>query len=325
MFGYVSIADLTHDVRAHLHRIPRDIDLVVGIPRSGMIPAYLIGLYTNRIVIDVNGFIHNRMPGKGCTRAAGVSIEAPQAAKHILLVDDSIASGQSLQKALQSVSESGFRGRISTCAAIAHPSKTRDVDLHFRVLPHPRIFEWNAFHHTHVEKSCFDLDGILCIDPCDEDNDDGPRYLRLLATTEPLIRPTMRIGHIVSARLEKYRGPTEEWLRSNGIRYGELHLIDLPNAAERRRLSAHCPHKAKVYRDTAATLFYESDLGQAQQIAKLSGKPVLCTQNMALQLPTGVQLGASVRHAGYALRRPLGRLKSWVRQQMNGAPAAARR
>ncbi|MET0660399.1 MAG: hypothetical protein ABW110_19825, partial [Steroidobacteraceae bacterium] len=88
---------------------------------------------------------------------------------------------------------------------------------------------------------------------------------------------------------------------------------------------AHGPHKAKVYRDTGATLFYESDLGQARQIAKLSGKPVLCTQNMALQLPSGLQLGASMRHARYALHRPLGRLKSWVRQHTTGSPAAARR
>ncbi|MET0658513.1 MAG: phosphoribosyltransferase, partial [Steroidobacteraceae bacterium] len=157
MFGYVSIADLSDDVRANLHRIPPDIDLVVGIPRSGMIPAYMIGLYTNRVVVDVNGFLDNRTPGKGCTRAAGVNITEPQAAKHILLVDDSIASGQSLQNVLRTVSGSGFRGRITTCAVIAYPSKTCDVDLHFRTLPHPRIFEWNAFHHTHVEKSCFDL------------------------------------------------------------------------------------------------------------------------------------------------------------------------
>ena len=35
MFGYVSIADLSHEVRNNLHRIPRTVDLVVGVPRSG--------------------------------------------------------------------------------------------------------------------------------------------------------------------------------------------------------------------------------------------------------------------------------------------------
>jgi uncharacterized HAD superfamily protein/hypoxanthine phosphoribosyltransferase len=312
-------------VRANLHKIPHDIDLVVGIPRSGMIPAYMIGLYTNRAVVDLTGFLDNRTPGKGHTRTIGVDVAAPQAARHILLVDDSIASGQSLQRVLATIASTGFAGRVTTCAAITLPSNACSVDVSFREVPHPRIFEWNAFHHSFVEKSCFDLDGILCVDPCNEENDDGPRYLQFLGGATPLIRPTRRIGHIVSARLEKYREPTEQWLKAHGIEYGKLHLIDLPSGAERRRLGAHCTHKASVYRDTGAVLFYESEAGQARQIAKLSGKPVLCTYDMTLQMPSGVQLGAPLKHARWRLQRPLGRLKGWLRQQLNGAPAAVSR
>jgi uncharacterized HAD superfamily protein/adenine/guanine phosphoribosyltransferase-like PRPP-binding protein len=315
MFGYVSIAQLSADIRTKLHTVPRDIELVVGIPRSGMIPAYMIGLFTNRLVVDLETFLANGQAGHGQTRAVGAKLVEPFAAKHILLVDDSLRTGDSMKRCVQRVRDAGFKGKVTTCAVIVVPEKGVEVDLFFREMPHPRIFEWNAFHHPQVANSCFDLDGILCVDPTSHENDDGPRYLEFLRTARPLIIPTQRIGHIVSARLEKYRAQTEKWLADHDISYGQLHLIDLPSAAERRRLGSHASHKAKIYKDTNAILFYESDLKQAREIAQLSGKPVLCIADMALYLPGGLKVDSHIKTAKWHLERPIGRLKGWLRQQ----------
>jgi uncharacterized HAD superfamily protein len=216
---------------------------------------------------------------------------------------------------VQRVRDAGFKGKVTTCAVIVVPEKGVEVDLFFREMPHPRIFEWNAFHHPQIANSCFDLDGILCVDPTSHDNDDGPRYLEFLRTARPFIIPTQRIGHIVSARLEKYRAQTEQWLADHNISYGQLHLIDLPSAAERQRLGNHASHKAKIYKDTNAILFYESDLKQAREIAQLSGKPVLCIADMALYLPGGLKVDSHIKTAKWHLERPIGRLKGWLRQQ----------
>jgi uncharacterized HAD superfamily protein/adenine/guanine phosphoribosyltransferase-like PRPP-binding protein len=315
MFGYVSIAQLSADIRTKLHTIPRDIELVVGIPRSGMIPAYMIGLFTNRLVVDLETFLANGQAGHGQTRAVGARLVEPFAAKHILLVDDSLRTGDSMKRCIDRVRGAGFSGKVTTCAVIVVPEKGIEVDLFFREMPHPRIFEWNAFHHPQIANSCFDLDGILCVDPTSHENDDGPRYLEFLRTARPLIVPTQRIGHIVSARLEKYRAQTEQWLADHNVSYGQLHLIDLPNAAERRRLGTHASHKAKIYQDTNAILFYESDLKQAREIAQLSGKPVLCIADMALYLPGGLKVESHIKTAKWHLERPIGRLKGWLRQQ----------
>jgi uncharacterized HAD superfamily protein/hypoxanthine phosphoribosyltransferase len=315
MYGYVSVADLSCDIRAHLHEIPPDVDLIVGIPRSGMIPAYMIGLFLNRLVIDLDNFLQNGHAGHGQTRPVAAQVGTPFGAKHILLVDDSLATGLSMRKCLDRIRGAQFRGRITTCAAIVAPSRHWDVDVFFREVPYPRIFEWNAFHHPDISNSCFDLDGILCLDPTDDENDDGPCYEKFLASARTLFRPTQRIGHIVSARLERYRAQTEGWLAQAGIQYGQLHLIDLPTAAERIRLGAHSVHKAKVYTETGAVLFYESDLKQAQEIAQISGKPVLCTANMSMQLPGGMSLATTIRNARWWLRGPLGRAKGWLRHQ----------
>jgi uncharacterized HAD superfamily protein/orotate phosphoribosyltransferase len=319
MFGYVSFAQLSTAIRTQLHAIPCDVDLIVGIPRSGMVPAYQIGLFLNRLVCDIDSFIADGSIGHGHTRKLGIELESLRQARHVLLVDDSIATGGSMQKALARIQESGYTGKVSTCAAIVAPSHQSSVHISFITLPLPRLFEWNAFHHACVENACFDLDGVLCVDPTAHDNDDGPRYEKFLSNARPLFRPTLRIGHIVSARLEKYRGLTEDWLGANNISYGKLHLVDLPSRAERIRLGAHCSHKIRVYRETGASMFYESDVGQAHEIAQGSGKPVLCVDDMSMVMPGASHLAATAKSALWRLHYPLGRVKGWLKQQMRSS------
>lgn len=321
MYGYVSFSQLSIAIRTQLHAVPPDVDLIVGIPRSGMVPAYQIGLFLNRLVCDIEAFLADGAISHGHTRKLGVALNSLRQARHILLVDDSIATGGSMQKALARIQESGFSGRISTCAAIVAPSQKDGVQVSFITLPHPRLFEWNAFHHACVESACFDMDGVLCVDPTSHDNDDGPRYEKFLSSARPLFRPTLRIGHIVSARLEKYRSLTEDWLAANNISYGSLHLVDLPSKAERIRQGAHCSHKIRVYRDTGASMFYESDLGQAREIAQGSGKPVLCVGDMSMVMPGASHLGAAAKSALWRLHYPLGRAKGWLKQQLRSSRA----
>ena len=45
--NYRNIDDLNHCILQHLSILPRDFDLIVGIPRSGMFPANLLALYLN--------------------------------------------------------------------------------------------------------------------------------------------------------------------------------------------------------------------------------------------------------------------------------------
>lgn len=315
MIGYMSVADLAQVIRGNLDRVPRSVDLVVGIPRSGMIPAYLVGLFMNRLVVDLHVFLADGVAGHGSTRPVAASVASPLAARHILLIDDSLTSGASMTAALAQV-RAVYAGRVTTCVAIGHPARRDAVDVTFSDVPQPRLFEWNAFHHPEVSNACFDLDGVLCVDPDETDNDDGDRYRRFLENARPLFRPTRPLGHVVSARLEKYRPLTERWLAAHGVQYGRLHLIDLPSHAERRRLGNHAAHKARVYRETGAFLFYESDSGQARDIANLAGRPVLCTADMRLHLPGALHVGSGFERIKWRLKRPVGHLKSWLRREM---------
>ena len=95
----------------------------------------------------------------------------------------------------------------------------------------------------------------------------------------PLIIPTVKIGCIVTSRLEKYRAQTEKWLAEHNVEYGELIMLDA-TAQERSTKGLHAPFKAKIYKEKRDMhLFIESNPSQASAIMEMTHKPVYCTQN----------------------------------------------
>jgi uncharacterized HAD superfamily protein/adenine/guanine phosphoribosyltransferase-like PRPP-binding protein len=313
MIGYMSFAEMSENVRAGSHRVSRDVDLIVGIPRSGMIPAYLLGLYRNLPVVDLPTFIKGGNPENGGRNMQSDS-RTIHDARNILLVDDSILSGSSMRTGVNRIREAGFSGEVTTCAVVVEPSRTEYVDLSFCAMPTPRFFEWNAFHHSYiVESACMDMDGVICVDPNPEDNDDGPRYRNFLETAALKCRPTGHIGYIVSSRLGKYRCATESWLSRNRIDYGELILLEGATAKERNKLRLHAPFKARIYTEKNSPIFFESDAKQAEEIAKLSGKPVLCVESMQMDYPP-LRSWPLRQVVKWKLAEPIGRIKAWRRR-----------
>lgn len=285
MTGFMSFAELSAVVKDGMTKVPDHIDMVVGIPRSGMIPAYMIGLFRNLPVIDLPGFVCGDVAAHGSRPINGEASRA-NSARSILLVDDSLSSGGAMKRAREQVAASGYAGRLTTCVAIIEPLEEASADIYFRKMPGPRCFEWNVFHLPSIlQSACFDLDGVFCEDPSETQNDDGLHYEEFLRTAAPRFTPSGWIKQIVSSRLEKYRALTEEWLARHGIHYGTLSLLDLPSAAVRRKLAIHASYKAEVYRRTDSDIFIESDPQQADNIARLAGKQTLCTATMQMYYP----------------------------------------
>lgn len=279
-----SIKNLYEDVWSNLHRIPDDIDLVVGIPRSGMLPATIIALARNVPLADLEGFVEGRLLSTGHTRR-DTDLEPTRRFRHVLVVDDSCRTGESLREARAKLAGMANPPRFTFVVGYGPVTPAPEVDIALATVPEPRVFEWNVMHHPLVSRSCFDIDGVLCVDPLEHQNDDGPAYLEFLKRAVPLHRPRRQIAMLVTSRLEKYRAETEDWLARNGVNYGELRMLDVPDAETRRRLRLHGSFKAQVYRESDCALFIESELHQARDIARLSGKPVLSLQGPEMIVP----------------------------------------
>jgi uncharacterized HAD superfamily protein/hypoxanthine phosphoribosyltransferase len=276
--NYRGISDLNNIILKQLSILPRDIDLIVGIPRSGMLPANLLALYLNKPYTDIDSFMNGHIYKAG---ARGQFIRSTEYTK-ILVVDDSVASGSALNECRERLRHLEDRFVIEYCGIYVAPGKERSVDYYFEVVSLPRYFQWNIFNHTSLEKACFDIDGVLCVDPRPEENDDGDRYKQFLLTAAPLFLPGARIGTLVTSRLEKYRYETETWLRENGVSYDRLIMLDLPDMAARQQTNSHAIHKAKAYASGPHTLFVESDPGQAAEINRQTKKPVFCTDRFEM-------------------------------------------
>lgn len=165
-------------------------------------------------------------------------------------------------------------------------------DMVFETVPRRPVFPWNFLDHDGLDRCCFDIDGVLCENPTPWQNDDGLRYRAFLESARPLHRPRGEIGWLVTSRLEKYRPLTEAWMAKNGISYRELRMIDLPTKEARLRARCHASFKAECYRQTDAELFIESDLQQAQEIARLTRRRVLCVDAMTLIDPDATRAHA---------------------------------
>ena len=268
--------DLYFDILDWTVSLPRDIDTVIGIPRSGMIVASMISQIRNIRMGSVQSLLlgeyeygHRVIPG----------IE--NLPRKILVVDDTLKRGRTLFKIKQRLQN---LDNISYGIVYVTPGKESCVDFYYSTLESPRPFLWNVFHSLYLDKMCVDIDGVLCIDPTPEENDDSINYQKFLTNAIPLYIPTCPIHSIVSSRLEKWRKLTEEWLKKYNIKYNNLILSSHRTAEERRLANDYAERKAEYYIKTGneIELFIESNFYESRIIKELSGKPVLWTGKMEL-------------------------------------------
>ena len=101
MVYFRSMSDLTRAIRNNMNSIyDLNPDIVVGIARSGMIPATYISNLLQIPVTDSDSFIAGRTLGHGLTRP--LPTWCPDANRYTrpLVVDDSILSGGSMTRAV---------------------------------------------------------------------------------------------------------------------------------------------------------------------------------------------------------------------------------
>lgn len=272
--------DLVNCIHKNISKIPHDIDLVVGIPRSGTMVANIIALSLNLPFMDIEDYLNNRVIATGTTRKCQNWIRSVEQAKHILIVDDSVSSGKAVRETKERLK--GRNEKYTYLAVYALTVSCKMVDIFLEICEQPRMFEWNYMHHWALEYCCMDIDGVLCEDPTFFQNDDGKKYEKFLEEVVPKYIPTQKVGYLVSCRLEKYREKTEEWLRKYHVEYGKLILVDNVSAKERAIEFDHARYKADFYKETDAIIFFESNYDQALRICQLSGKPVYCVDNRKL-------------------------------------------
>ena len=117
--NYKSYKDLSLTIDKNLFKIPRDIDLVVGVPRSGMLPATMIGQILNKPVVALDSYIDGKIYEIGLYRRPQALATAISEIKKVLIVDDSINSGNSMNKVKEKVGNSD-RHNVDTVYGVVY-------------------------------------------------------------------------------------------------------------------------------------------------------------------------------------------------------------
>ena len=281
---YISFDDLTQTIRKNIFKVPRDIDFIIGVPRSGMIAASIISSYLNVPLIDVNSFIAGLEPTGGSR--LNYFTKNHQKTGKALVVDDTVFGGTAMNNTKKKLSSQTDLSFIYMCVYLEGVgSNVVDVyleDVRQYTDENNRIvlYEWNIFqHHNKFMETClYDIDGVFCVEPPDERNEE--EYLKYITNAIPMFIPRTKLGGIVTYRLSKNREITEKWLAEQSIQYNELIMFKADSWQERHdsRISSEM-FKATIYAERPnAKLFVESSDYQAQRIAQMSAKPVFCVE-----------------------------------------------
>lgn len=278
---FVRSSQFQFDILNLIAKIPPDVTAIAGVARSGLSAATMLSMYLHLPMVTIRQTMNDVVQTGNGWRLGGTKHVNPRTEK-ILVVDDTVMTGNSL-KAIKPLIDREF-GNAVYAAVYVNPKALLKPDIWSVDLPWPHILEWNVFNSILSPSAAMDFDGILCHDCPPGSDDDGPKYLDFIRNAKPLYMPRRcPIPLIVTARIERYRADTEDWLRRHGIRWNRLVMHPAATLAERRRDNI-AAFKARHYTAWAAKhkatpgpiIFFESEDGQAREIARMSKLLTIC-------------------------------------------------
>ena len=251
---------------------------VLGIPRSGMLPASMIAIWLNLPLYTINSISGDIEPMSGCEKFGGGRMRRHEdSGGKLLVVDDTVFAGRAMADIKEKINQDAVYATV-----YAHPNSLNKVDFFAKELAPPHILEWNLFNCSYIESTLLDFDGILCpnvpLDKCSNEE----LYIDYIKNVEPFYHriPKTRCYGIVTARLEKYRDVTEAWLRKYNIGYRSLTMYptEKEEVRDKNHIQEAANFKAKHFAQSSAHFFVESELPEAVIIRKESGKFVICPE-----------------------------------------------
>lgn len=270
--NYRTINDLNTLILNNLYKIPKNIDLIVGIPRSGLMVANILALYLNKKISTPELFSNNIIISNGISRPIDNN-----EIKTVLVVDDSCNTGKSMLTFKNNINNTDVN--YIYLAAYTTNSGKRFLDIFLETLEQPRIFQWNIMNSWLNINAVYDIDGVLCENP--KIDDDGELYINEIKNASPKFITKYRIGTVCTCRLEKYRSITEEWLREHNVSYDKLVMMQYSTKEERVKANCHGQFKGEIFANSSSNIFFESDYNQANTIKQMNpGKQVFCVDKM---------------------------------------------
>lgn len=265
--NFISYEQMNKWILEFIKLIPNKFDLIVGIPRNGLVFASILSAKFGRPLTTPDSYWMWRslLPNLGINS--------------ILVCDDAISSSQQMDIAMNMVHVRYPSANIETAVVIKHEQS--QVDYWYKLTDDPKLFEWSLAHFKLGKLAC-DIDGVMCNDlPVGFEEEVNPEgYENHIKNAVPQFIPQYTIDVIVSCRIERWRKETEIWLKRIGIKYKQLNLWNIEKPAD--RIGKWADYKIEQIKKAEADYVFESNWEQAQKIYEVLRIPVLCFERMEM-------------------------------------------
>lgn len=261
--SFKSYETISNYIFNNLYKIPENIDLVVGIDRSGMIIALMIANYLHKNAISFDEFIDNNFNIDNI--------------KNVLITDDTVVRGNTLRQIEKKVKSLNKFDNLNI-KFLAVYSCTQDVKVSDVIMGYNNTwFQFCLFYNGSMTSvSMYQIQGNLCRKPTKEEMQDEEKYLDYINNVKPYQRPNKKsISCIITDRPEKYRKQTQEWLKKYNYKYNKL--IMMP-----QNINDKVKYKGQIYKNSSEKLYISNNKKQSIEINKIANKQVLCTQTMQI-------------------------------------------
>jgi len=282
--SYKSIENLNRTIVRNIYKIPDKIELIVYYSHGGLIVATILALHLHKPITNIMYLKEGKIMSSG-NRMKKYDNNIKDY-KNLLIINDIMNNDSDIIKIKNKIKNICPKKNLIFATVYSNQDSIEKTDIYFESCTTPHFYEWSIFDHPEMENFCVDIDGVLCYDPLPLENDDGEKYLKFIENAPPLVRIRKKIGSLVTNRLEKYRTATEKWLKNNGIVYDELIMQKMPNKQARKEANNYGKFKGNIYKNkNKSTMFIESSLNQAREIADISGKMVYCVDKRTMIYP----------------------------------------
>jgi hypoxanthine phosphoribosyltransferase len=249
--------------------LPKDFDVIIGIPRGGLMVANVIACKLGKPLSTPNDFIQGNI-----WFSQAPKVLSPQKYRKVLLVEDNVGVGRQIHKDAQMLKDFDPSLEIKLGSLFATKEFPDSVDYHMAYTRKGLTWENTMMTSFNCDGNiAVDLDGVLC-------KDENPE--------EPLYIPSFTVKAVITGRLEDERDQTETWLKNNNVHYKELIMYEGTAASRTQR--AVSKYKAEHIIDLNASLFWESDVMQAAYIANMASVPVYCPKAQRIISPKVMSL-----------------------------------
>jgi hypothetical protein len=251
-------------------------DCIVGVPRAGGFFANVLASILGCGYATVEGYVRGEVYFANELKRTIIN--------KVLVVDDSMLSGQQLKTAVDKV-------KAFTPGVLVESLVLFQTNGSKCIVPNYVLFKGNNWTfgswNMLTSMGCIpglgvDIDGVLAIDCNVEVTRDEAVFKKWLINVPSLFVPKFKVKAVVTSRHEKYRGVTEFWLHKHNVSYD--YLVMGSNVCYDAKAASQV--KIDAILNYGLGWFWESNSVEADLICKGAGVPVFCVGNQHLYVPS---------------------------------------